>query len=138
MPERYGDWLQQARWDLEHAKMAAREGHFEWAAFACEQAACKACKGLNLSLGHVAFAHELTLLLEALPPDQQAPPEIFERAKSLNKHYLNARYPSMFAVGTPRQNYTRGEAEEAIANAEAIIEFCERAMGRSKEGSGGP
>jgi HEPN domain-containing protein len=55
MPERHGDWLAQARWDLDHAGLAARESHFEWAAFAAQQAAEKACKRLHLSLRSAAW-----------------------------------------------------------------------------------
>jgi hypothetical protein len=43
MPERHADWLEHARLDLDHARVAAQAGHFEWAAFAAQQAAEKAC-----------------------------------------------------------------------------------------------
>ena len=49
MPERHLDWLRQARLDLDHARLAAREGHPEWAVFAAQQAAEKACKALHMS-----------------------------------------------------------------------------------------
>ena len=45
MPERHQDWMRQARLDLDHARLAAREGHLEWAVIAAQQAAEKACKG---------------------------------------------------------------------------------------------
>ncbi|MGH7342621.1 MAG: HEPN domain-containing protein, partial [Candidatus Rokuibacteriota bacterium] len=38
MPERHQDWMRQARLDLDHARLAAREGHLEWAVFAAQQA----------------------------------------------------------------------------------------------------
>ncbi len=47
MPERHQDWLRQARDDLEHARLSARQAHLEWAAFAAHQAAEKACKALH-------------------------------------------------------------------------------------------
>lgn len=130
MPERYRDWLRQARWDVDHARAAARADHFEWAAFAAQQAAEKACKALHLSLGSGAWGHDVTHLLGALPAGPQAPPDLVERAKALDKHYLPARYPNGFASGTPREHYTRREADQAITDAEAILEFCERSIPR--------
>jgi len=52
MPERYQDWMRQARLDLDHARLAAREGHLEWAVFA-------ACKALHMSLGGEAWGHAI-------------------------------------------------------------------------------
>lgn len=51
MPERHLDWLRQAQLDLEHARLGGREGHFEWAVIAAQQAAEKACKALHMSRG---------------------------------------------------------------------------------------
>ena len=130
MPERHGDWMQQARWDLDHAKLAASGGHFEWAAFAAQQAAEKACKALHLSLGSAAWGHDVTQLLALLPKACQAPSDLIELAKALDKHYLPARYPNGFAAGTPREHYTRREAEQAIADAGVIVEFCQRSLSR--------
>lgn len=100
--------------DLEHARLAAGGGHFEWAAFAAQQSAEKACKALHLALGSAAWGHDITQLLGALPSGTEAPAEILDRARALDKHYLPARYPNGFAPGTPRQHYTRREAEQAI------------------------
>lgn len=130
MPERHADWLAQARLDLDHARLAAGASHFEWAAFAAQQAAEKACKALHLSLGGDAWGHDLTRLIELLPPSHRAPADLIDRGKALDKHYLPARYPNGFAAGTPREHYTGHEAEQAIADADAIIEFCARSIPR--------
>ncbi len=128
MPERHGDWLQQARYDLDLARVAAREGHFEWAAFAAQQAAAKASKALHLFLGNATWGHDVTQLLSALSGIHQASPDLLERARRLDGHYLPARYPNGFAAGTPRDHYSRGDAEQALADAEAIVEFCRRSI----------
>ena len=73
---------------------------------------------------------DVTQLLEALPAGARATAHFLDRAKSLHKHYLPARYPNGFAAGTPRQHYTRREAERAVADAEAVLEFCERSIPR--------
>jgi HEPN domain-containing protein len=69
-------------------------------------------------------------LAEALPPPTIAPAEILDAARHLDKHYLPARYPNGFAAGYPGKLYTRGEAEQAIEDATAIIEFCRRHLPR--------
>jgi HEPN domain-containing protein len=130
MPERHQDWLRQARLDLDHARLAAREGHLEWAVFAAQQAAEKACKALHMSLGSDAWGHDLTGLLHALPAARGPGDDLIDRAKALDKHYLPSRYPNGFAQGIPRDHYTPREAEQAIADAEAILEFCARSIAR--------
>ena len=130
MPERHQDWLRQARDDLDHARLSARQAHLEWAAFAAQQAAEKACKALHLSLGSDAWGHDLMALLAALPDAQRPHPDLVDRAKGLDKHYLPSRYPTGFALGTPRDHYTLREAEQAIADAAAVIEFCARSIPR--------
>lgn len=124
MPERHGDWLRQAHYDVDLARVAAREGHFEWAAFAAQQAAEKAAKALHLYLGNAAWGHDVTQLLTLLPVTHQATPQLLETARRLDRHYLPARYPNGFAAGTPRDHYSLGDAEQAIADAETIIDFC--------------
>jgi len=128
MPERHQDWLRQARLDLDHARLAAREGHLEWAVFAAQQAAEKACKALHMSLGGDAWGHDLTALLGALPEGRHAPDDLVDRAKALDKHYIPSRYPNGFDQGIPRDHYTEREAQVAIADAEAILEFCTRSI----------
>lgn len=130
MPERHEDWLRQAHLHLEHARFSARGGHLEWAVFAAQQAAEKACKALHLSLASEAWGHDLTALLNALPAGQRPTADLLDRAKALDKHYLPARYPNGFAEGTPRDHYTMREAEQAIGDAEALVEFCARSITR--------
>jgi HEPN domain-containing protein len=130
MPERHQDWMRQARLDLDHARLAAREGHLEWAVFAAQQAAEKACKALHMSLGGDAWGHDLTALLDALPQGHRAEDDLVDRAKALDKHYIPSRYPNGFDQGTPRDHYTAHEGQAAIADAEAILEFCTRSIPR--------
>ena len=84
----------------------------------------------TLSLGGDVWGHDLTRLIELLPPSHRAPADLVDRGKALDKHYLPARYPNGFAAGTPREHYTGREAEQAIADADAIIEFCARSIPR--------
>jgi HEPN domain-containing protein len=128
MPERYQDWMRQAGLDLDYARLASREGHLEWAVFAAQQAAEKACKALHLSLGGDAWGHDLTALLGALPVPHRPPADLVERAKALDKHYIPSRSPNGFAQGISRDHYTDREVQQAIADAEAILGFCARSI----------
>jgi HEPN domain-containing protein len=70
----------------------------------------------------------VTALAEALPATAGAPPAVLEAARRLDKHYIPARYPNGFAAGYPGKLYTRGEAEQAIADATIVTDFCRRKL----------
>ncbi len=120
MAGRAGDWLKQARRDLEHARRALEDGDYEWACFAARQAAAKA-----VGLGAEARGHAVSGLLERLPPGYQPAPELEAAAKELDKHYIPARYPNSYPEGAPFEYYTAAEAERAVEYAERILRFCE-------------
>jgi HEPN domain-containing protein len=130
MPERSGDWLRQADSDLRHARNARDAGDHDWAAFASHQAAEKAIKAVFQKLNLDAWGHTLTILFANLPPENRPDPALLDMAKELDKHYIPTRYPNGFEMGAPVDFYTRKEAEEAIAQAEAILEFCRRQVDR--------
>jgi HEPN domain-containing protein len=129
MPERSQDWLRQADADLRAAVSARAAGHYEWAAFASQQAAVKAIKALYQHLHKEASGHVLTALLQALPDEAKPTADLVDRAKGLDKHYIPTRYPNGFERGAPVDFYTRKEAAEAIENAEVVIAFCRNQIG---------
>lgn len=129
MPERSQDWLRQAEADLRHAQNSKRVGDYDWAAFASHQAAEKAIKALFQKRHADAWGHTLSILLGNLPEGDQPDPSVIERAKELDKHYIPTRYPNGFERGAPVDFYTDREADQAITNAEAIVEFCRRQIG---------
>ncbi len=126
MAERSQDWLRQADADLRHARNARKDGDFNWSAFAAHQAAEKAIKALFQKLHLDAWGHALSLLLASLPAEVMPDEALMDLAKQLDKHYIPTRYPNGFERGAPVDFYTRKEADEAIAGAEAILEFCRR------------
>jgi HEPN domain-containing protein len=128
--ERSGDWLRQAESDLRHARNASKDGDFDWAAFASHQAAEKALKAVFQKRHQEAWGHTLSVLLANLATAAGVTPELLDRAKALDKHYIPTRYPNGFERGAPVDFYTRDEAERAIADAEAILEFCRHQVGR--------
>ncbi len=129
MAERSRDWLRQAEVDLRHARSSVETGFHEWAAFAAHQAAEKAAKALFQRLHLEAWGHALSALMQSLPAEARPEPSLIERAKNLDLHYIPTRYPNGFERGAPTDYYTRSQAERAIADAEAILEFCRRQIG---------
>jgi len=124
---RWVDWRDQSERDLAHARHARDDEDYEWAAFAAQQAAEKVLKAVVLAHGGEPWGHLIVGLVEALPPPSAAS-EILDAARRLDKHYIPARYPNGFAASYPGKLYTQGEAEQAIADATRIIEFCRRRL----------
>ncbi len=124
MAERSRDWLRQAEADLRHARHSREAKDYDWAAFASHQAAEKAIKALFQKLHLDAWGHTLSVLLASLPEPARPDETLMDHAKELDKHYIPTRYPNGFERGAPADLYTRGEADRAIALAEAILGFC--------------
>ena len=130
MPERSLDWLRQADADLRHARHARDHGDYNWSAFASHQAAEKAIKAVFQRRHLEAWGHTLSALLENLRSEGQPSADLVDAAKELDKHYIPTRYPNGFERGAPVDFYTRREAEQAIANAEALLEWCRHQIDR--------
>jgi len=125
MPNRWRDWLAQAKRDLNHAVHACEDEDFEWSCFSAQQGAEKAVKAVFLYLHGESWGHSVFALLKALGDKIEVSERLIEAAKNLDKHYIPTRYPNGFDSGTPGDYYTQKDAQEAIKNAREIIEFCE-------------
>jgi HEPN domain-containing protein len=128
MANRSKDWLRQAQRDLTHARHALEDGDYEWSCFASQQAAEKAVKAVYEHLHGEGWGHVVSKLLKELPDQSGVSQTLLETAMRLDKLYILPRYPNGFESGAPGDFYTRTEAEDAIADADAIIEFCRRAI----------
>jgi len=125
MPERWKDWLSQAKKDLKHSENACESDDYEWSCFSAQQAAEKAVKAVFLYMHGEGWGHSVFGLLKALGEKTTVAEDILDIAKSLDKHYIPTRYPNGFDSGAPADYYTKKEAMEAINNAGGIIKFCE-------------
>jgi HEPN domain-containing protein len=125
MPNRWRDWLAQAKRDLNHAIHACEDEDFEWSCFSAQQGAEKAVKAVFLHLHGESWGHSVFALLKALSDKIEVSERLIEAAKNLDKHYIPTRYPNGFDSGMPGEYYTKKDAQEAIKNAREIIEFCE-------------
>jgi HEPN domain-containing protein len=123
--ERSADWMDQARGDLAHARHDAGGGFDDWACFSAQQAAEKAVKAVFQKLGSEAWGRSVADLLDELGRSRTVPQELREAALELDKTYIPARYPNAHVSGTPRNRYTRTEADRMLGHAERIVRFCE-------------
>jgi HEPN domain-containing protein len=125
MSSRYSDWFRQALADLRHANNSLNSQDYEWSCFAAHQAAEKALKALFLKFEMEAWGHTLTALIGNLPAKVPSPtPTIIDFARILDKYYIPTRYPNGFDSGAPTDFYTKQEAQTAIQQAGAILEYC--------------
>ena len=123
---RSGDWMEQAKADLDHARKSATMGDFDWACFAAQQAAEKAAKALHLHQGTVVWGHSVLDLLEAFPADSAASAELMDAGRSLDRHYIAPRYPNAHPGGPPRRYYTATDARQAVTDAEKVVAWCDQ------------
>jgi HEPN domain-containing protein len=124
MGNRYQDWFRQAEADLQHAKNSLSDGDFEWSCFASHQAAEKALKAVFFKRGLDAWGHTLTVLIGNLSVNiENLSSTLVDYARILVKYYIPTRYPNSFDSGAPADFYNSGEAQSAIQQAEANLEF---------------
>ncbi len=126
---RWRDWLRQAEEDAGRARRAFELGDWSLAAFMAQQAAEKALKALFLKRGEVAWGHSCLKLAEAL----DAPGEVLEAAKLLDRHYILSCYPNGFPEGIPSDYYTREEAERALGAVGEVLRWVKEVMGNGKD-----
>ena len=124
-------WLRQAANDLASARLLLEEGFFAQACFFAQQVAEKALKGLAYLRGERAVlghsAAELIERLEGSFPELAAHREVAGR---LDQFYVSSLYPNALPGKAPFEVYTRGQAQEAVEGAAAIVKDVEKLIGQ--------
>lgn len=128
MGNRAGDWLRQSDRDLDQARDSRDAERHEWACFAAQQAAEKACKALHLNCGQEARGHVVARLLEELPDNVAPVGELVDKARILDNFYIPTRYANGHPSGAPFEHYGPLHSNEAIEHASEIVEFCRSKM----------
>ena len=64
------------------------------------------------------------MLMSNLGSDVGVSAPLIDAAKRLDKHDIPTRYPNGFDEGAPSEYYTREEAERAIEDGQAIVDYC--------------
>ncbi|MBC7361743.1 MAG: HEPN domain-containing protein [Candidatus Aminicenantes bacterium] len=127
---RWKDWYDQGKRDLEKAQLDLKYGFYEWACFTSQQASEKIIKALGMKAGITLWGHSLTEMINLLAEKIIIPEEIKEKAKLLDLYYIPPRYPNGFASGKPADYFSEKQAKEALDAANSIIRFCESYLAR--------
>ncbi|KUK14716.1 MAG: HEPN domain-containing protein [Synergistetes bacterium] len=124
---RWKDWYEQAKRDLERAKIDVEHRYYEWACFTCQQATEKVIKALGMKMGLELWGHSLLEMLKILEEETEIeiPQNLKLMAKELDKYYIPTRYPNGFPSGKPADYFSEIDAERAINAANSIFRFCE-------------
>jgi len=122
---RWKDWYDQAKRDIERARIDIDFKFYEWACFTAQQSAEKAVKALALKIGLNLWGHSIFEMIKILSGKIEIPEKIGEYAKLLDLYYIPPRYPNGFASGKPADYFTEKQALEALDAASNIIRFCE-------------
>jgi len=124
--EEFRRWRGEADRALASARLLARESLHNWACFSAEQGSQLAVKALLHGLGRGPWGHDLDHLGSMLSTAGVDVPEaIADAMRRLTRHYIPARYPDAHPGGQPGHHYGASDSEQAIGDAEAIIEFVD-------------
>lgn len=124
MNDRSTNWLEEANWDLENAKILFENDRFNTVVFHCQQAAEKAVKALLYHNNLNGWGHSIHSLLEKYKEIKNENFDDLKRmALSLDKHYITTRYPDALPNIVPHKAYNKQEAELAINQAKKIINY---------------
>lgn len=108
-------WLRQAVLDVKAARSNAKEGSYEWACFASQQAAEKFLKAYLFSQGQrVLESHSLRRLTKEASDHHDGFSELIDAAKALDRYYFSARYPDALSGDVPGDYFSQKDADAAV------------------------
>ena len=133
MNERTLNWLNEAEWDLENARILFERDRFNTVVYHCQQAAEKAVKALLYHNNLNGWGYSIHSLVEKYGEQKKIDFEnIKSTALSLDKHYITTRYPDALPNIAPHKAYDRKDAEQAISQAIKIINFVNKEIKGNK------
>ena len=103
--------MYEAEGDLIHAEKDLENGFHNWACFSAQQATEKAIKAVFQKMNLVVWGHSIADLLSELSEKVEVPKKLVEYAYELDRVYITARYPDALPSGSPRERFSRTEAE---------------------------
>jgi len=125
-------WYRQGLSDLEAAKGSLKMQKYDWASFQAQQAGEKLLKAYWLCHGYDPWGHSLAKLIIDYPDEGTRQPiaTLLDAAKHLDKMYIPTRYPNGLPDLTPAEVFTRGEAAQAIDQAQKILGVLKTSLGK--------
>lgn len=119
-------WRAEAAATLRAATAQAAAGGHNWACFLAEQAAQLAIKAVLHGAGRSGWGHDLVRLGAELGRlDAGTVAAVTPALRRLSRHYVTSRYPDASPGGSPHEHYGPEDAEEALADAAAVVAAAE-------------
>ena len=122
--ERDQSWIDDARVDLDAARLLAENHYPHLAIFCARQSLEKLLKcGYPIALGrHMPHEHSLQAMIHEV--FGRIPDPVWDTIKRLNPFYMSTRYIDA-AGGPPSQRFDQEDGEQALAMAEEAFEWIE-------------
>ncbi len=122
--DEFDRWMAQAYDTLTSARQDYLNKSFNWCCFKAQQAAEFSIKALLKGVGVSAYGHSIVKLLKDLETYGLSIHNLITCARTLDRHYVPARYPDAFIEGSPFEFYDEKTSLEALDCAEKICDFC--------------
>lgn len=120
--KRYKNGLEEAKWDLETAKILKEQKRYNSSAFYAQQSVEKLVKAVLMFKNESPWGHStrelLTRLSELMDEDFS---NLIHLSSELDLYYIPARYPNAHPNSAPHEVYDQKMAENAIENAQIIF-----------------
>ena len=130
--DRSEDLLKDADDSLGAAKDLLISGRWAKVCFHSQQAAELALKAALNSLGLEVKGHDASLLLDQLEEYEPEIKVLSDTARRLDQYYIPTRYANAFHSGSAMDHYTQAQANEAVRQAQSILEACKRIVAKRK------
>ncbi len=118
-------WIKKARNDIEAAKILAKAGKLDSAAFHLQQSVEKALKAVYISIHRESPGTTHSLLFLANRTGYKGNRETL---KLLTASYFSSRYPDANGM----DEYTEDEIKSYMSEAEKVLEWAEEKLGMRK------
>ena len=107
-------------------------GRWAKVCFNSQQGAKLALKAALNSLGLEIKRHDLSLLASELANYEPSIRDLHDVAKRLDQYYIPTRYANAFHSGSAMEHFTEAQANEAVQQAERILEACKTVVAKRK------
>ena len=121
-----GNWLDQAKRDLDAAMYLTAGARYESACFAAQQCAEKSLKAALIWLaGDRPRTHEISLLVAEVATHRADAGELLSDVAALDPYYVTARYPDAVGGGIPGSKFFKPEADLALERASRVVAYVD-------------
>lgn len=118
------DWLQYSEELIEIANLLIDNGKFSWSCFTSHQASSAALKAVLSLIDESTFGDNLIALLRKVNGKFPIPDDVKKACHQMNDYFTKSRDLEGKPDGTPLDNFSIEEANQAKTYALAIIRFA--------------